>query len=94
MTAPLTDAGPEPDLAWLPVARCRVDSAYQRSILSKNSQALIGRISTNFRWAAFQAVLATPDPKEEGWFLILDGQHRVEAARRRGFPRVPAVVVA
>lgn len=92
--APITDAGPEPDLAWLPVTRCRVDSAYQRSIQSKNSQGLIARISANFRWAAFQAVLATPDPKEEGWFLILDGQHRVEAARRRGVARVPAVVVA
>lgn len=89
-----TAIGERPELAWLPVQRCGVNPAYQRTIKSERSQAMIAKIAADFRWAAFQAVLAAPDPDRDGWFLVLDGQHRIEAARRVGIDRVPAVVVA
>lgn len=83
--------GDLPELAWLPVAKLRVDARYQRSLAARRSQRLIAELTNNFRWVAFQAILAVPDG--DGWLLI-DGQHRVEAARRRGIEHVPAVVVS
>jgi hypothetical protein len=83
--------GPRPELRWLPVDRCAVDERYQRSLNSDRSMALVERIAAGFKWSCFQAVLAVKDG--ERW-LILDGQHRVEAARRRKIKEVPAVVVS
>lgn len=91
MTAP-HDPGPKPELRWLPVDRLAVDHRYQRTLESDRSQALVGRIAEGFRWSAFQAVLAAPDGAKR--WLVLDGQHRVEAARRVGIKEVPCVVVA
>lgn len=95
MTSEPPDPGPVPDLAWLPVARLRVDHTYQRTLESRRSQTLIERIAAEFRWLAFQAILATPDGQEGdlGMWLVLDGQHRAEGARRAGITHVPAVVI-
>lgn len=87
----LSDPGPLPELAWLPVDRCSVDPRYQRSLERQPSPRHIEKITENFRWARFQAVLAV---KANLFWLIIDGQHRVEAARRRGIKHVPAVVLA
>jgi hypothetical protein len=86
------------ELAWLPVDKLGVDTRYQRTLESRRSQKLIEDIAERFRWSAFQAVLATIDAAQRaagrtGW-LVIDGQHRVEAARRRGITHVPAVVVS
>lgn len=82
--------GLPPELAWLPVGKLVIDPSYQRSIESRRSQLLIARIASEFRWAAFQAILATP--AQDVW-KVLDGQHRIEACRRIGIAHVPAVVV-
>jgi hypothetical protein len=87
-----SDPGPLPELAWLPVEKLRVNLDYQRIIGTPRSQALIHQIAQDFRWLAFQSIQATPD-NEGGWYVI-DGQHRVEAARRRGITHVPATVVS
>lgn len=88
--------GQPPELAWLPVDKLRPDERYQRTLDTRAGQALIKRIAANFKWAAFQALLAAPvDPEEGGrggWWII-DGQHRVAAARLAGIAHVPAVVV-
>lgn len=86
------DPGPMPELAWLPVAKCAVDPVYQRTLESTRSQALIARIVANFSWAAFQAVLAVK--KKGGTWIIIDGQHRIEAARLCGIAHVPGIVVS
>lgn len=88
----LADAGPRPELCWLPVDRLSVDQSYQRTIDTRAGQNLIGRIAERFTWSAFQAILACPDGGG-GWFII-DGQHRVAAAKLCGIAEVPAVVVA
>lgn len=92
--APLPiDPGPRPELAWLPVAMLSVDSAYQRTIDGRVSQAAIGRIAAGFRWACFGVVMvAAADGGGDGW-VIIDGQHRVEAARRCKLSTVPCIIV-
>lgn len=87
----MSDIGQPPELAWLPIGSCRADTRYQRTLESRASQELIRRIADSFSWAAFQAVLAAPD-NDGGWWII-DGQHRVEAARLAGVDHVPAVVI-
>lgn len=84
-------AGRPPDLKYLPIAELVVDTTYQRTTTSARSRKLIDRIAAGFKWAHFQAIIATPLGK--GKFAIVDGQHRVEAAKRRGLARVPAVVI-
>src|SRR5579872_3325800 len=86
------DPGPLPELAWLPVDKCSVDPRYQRSLEQPPSPKHVEKIAQNFRWARFQAVLATP--REGGGWLVLDGQHRTAAARARGITHVPAVVLS
>lgn len=97
MTAP-SDLGKRPELAWLPVGKLKADPRYQRSLETRRGQALIERIAAGFRWSAFQAILCMKVPRAvsagQDYWLVLDGQHRVEAARRRKIERVPAVVVA
>jgi hypothetical protein len=77
-------------MGWLPVARLSVDERYQRNLESRRSQALIARLVERFNWSAFQTIIATENG--DGW-LVIDGGHRVEAARRRGETHVPAVIV-
>lgn len=85
------DRGKKPALAWLPVARLTVDPQYQRDTGSRRSQKLIETIAGNFRWSRFGVVLAVKHGK--GWHVI-EGQHRVEAARACGdIETIPAVVL-
>jgi len=86
-----TDFGAPPELAWLPVAKVRADERYQRTLESRRSQKLIDLLVAKFRWAAFGSLLATDDG-DGGWYVI-DGQHRLEAARRLGIAHVPASVL-
>ncbi len=86
----MNDFGPRPELTWLPVKMMSVDPTYQRTMESRVSQRQIVQIVETFRWACFGTVLAVPH--EDGW-RIIDGQHRVEAAKRLGIPTVPAIVV-
>lgn len=86
----MRDFGTKPRLVWIDVASLRVDVRYQRSMEGRRSQNLIDRICEKFRWAAFQAIVVTPD---DAGHLVIDGQHRVEVARRLGIARVPAIVV-
>jgi uncharacterized protein DUF6551 len=91
------DPGPRPELAWLPVERLVIDPRYQREIDSRRSRAHIAKIAANFRWARFGAILVTPRGAAEagggrGW-TVIDGQHRIAAARECGFDLVPAVVI-
>lgn len=90
------DPGSRPELLWLPVEKLAVDHRYQRTIESRRSQKLVEDIAANFRWSAFQAILATAQKNLAGGvigWLVIDGQHRVEAARKVGILEVPAVVV-
>lgn len=83
--------GRKPTLAWLPIAKLSVDAKYQRDTGSRRSRNLIEKIAADFRWSRFGVVLAVKHAS--GWHVI-DGQHRVEAARACGnIEQVPAVVL-
>lgn len=85
------DPGPQPELAWLPISGRSVDPSYQRTLESRASQKVIDRIAESFCWRFFGVVTAA-EKTETAWVLI-DGQHRVEAARRIGIEVVPALIV-
>jgi hypothetical protein len=89
----MAEIGCPPELAWLPIAKLEVDPLYQRSLDTPAGRKLVDKISAEFSWAKFQAILATPKGREERW-LIIDGQHRAAGARNRGIEHVPAVVIA
>ncbi|SLN77270.1 DUF6551 family protein [Oceanibacterium hippocampi] len=95
MTAPVAssaDPGPEPVLDWLPLDRLVVDDRYQRDASRTGSRGIINKICREFRWRAFQP--PTVAPLGDGTFAIIDGQHRVEAARKHPLiDRVPCYVV-
>ncbi len=84
------DFGPRPELTWLPIAMLSVDPSYQRGMDTKRSRAAIDAIEGRFKWSCFGTVLVTAG-NGDGW-LIIDGQHRVEAARRLGIKTVPCIV--
>lgn len=90
----MRDLGKKPELAWLPIDKLTVNEAYQRSVASDRSQKLIKKIAAEFDWALFQTIVATPIDKGKRWEII-DGQHRVEAAKRIGeIQHIPAIVVS
>lgn len=84
--------GPLPDLDWVPVSLMRVDAAYQRSLESERSVALIRRIAAGWSWAKYQPVNAARRPGD--LYAVIDGQHRLAAALLRGdIPNLPCYVM-
>jgi len=84
--------GPRPELAWVVLDLLDVDERYQRAISSERGQDVIERLARDFHWRRFQPPTLTP--REGGRYAVLDGQHRVEAAKIVGLGEVPAYVVA
>lgn len=81
--------GPQPRLDWVPIAKIRVDDAYQRQL----KKSRVAQILRDFTWAHFQPVMLAEH--EDGTFTVFDGQHRVEAARQHpNVKDVPAAIVA
>lgn len=81
--------GALPELAWIAIGDIVVDDTYQRP-LGKSNWAIIRRIAQNFDWSMFSPVLLAPAGRG---YAVIDGQHRVHAAKMRGIPRVPAMLV-
>lgn len=91
MTATETFGRP-PELKWLPLDILQVDSRYQREI-TRQGWKLIRRIVRDFRWSRFQALIVA-GPDKLGDFSVVDGQHRLEAARQvGGIEKVPCLVI-
>lgn len=85
------DPGPEPQMEWLPVEKLVIDPDYQREI-NKTGRRAIEQIAAKFEWTKFGAV--TVAPVSLGRYAIIDGQHRVTAAKLIGMAAVPCVVQA
>lgn len=58
-----------------------IDPRYQRSIENGESQALIAEIAANWHWGRAQVLTVS---RREGKLYVVDGQHRLAAARLRG----------
>ena len=76
---PSSDLGPRPTFDWIDISRLVVDETYQRRITGGGNKHING-IVRDMRWAKFQPLIVTAN--DDGRFAVIDGQHRLEAARR------------
>ncbi|WP_300534674.1 DUF6551 family protein [uncultured Mameliella sp.] len=77
------------DMSFLPIANLRIHPAYQRKI-SRAGMTRITRIIDGFTWSRFGALCVALD--EDGEFWVVDGQHRMIAARALQLTAVPCVI--
>lgn len=83
--------GSLPVLQYLSPAQLQVDATYQRSIENGQSRNLIAKIAREWNWDLCQ-VLVVSRRGDQGLFVV-DGQHRLEAARMRpDIGQLPCVV--
>lgn len=87
-----------PPLGTLPVlqyalpSQLQIDPEYQRSIDNGPSQALIRKIATYWNWALCLPLVVSR--RADGGMYVIDGQHRLEAAKlRRDIAQLPCVIV-
>lgn len=73
--------GRRPSLENRTIAELRIDPSYQRSVETGASQALIRRIAQHWDWGLFQPLVVAR--RDDGTFWVVDGQHRLAAARLR-----------
>lgn len=84
--------GRMPVPAFIPPSELQVDPAYQRSLDTRASQKLILDIAINWHWDMCQMLVVARRP--DGGLFVIDGQHRLAAARLRGdIGQLPCVVV-
>lgn len=86
MTEINSDIGTPPQLAMVNIDTITVDNNYQRDVLPNR----VRRILERFCWRDFQPV--TLADQGDGTYCVIDGQHRVHAARLH--PDVSAVPAA
>ena len=91
MTGFLAPRGAPPVLQNLAPSQLAIDQAYQRSI-DQAGRRLIGEIARAWDWSLCQPLVVARRPDMS--LYVIDGQHRLEAARTRGdIPWLPCVVV-
>lgn len=69
-----------PDMEWLPINDLIIDEQYQRNTASRRSLNNIAIIRDNFSWAKCSPL--TVANLGTGKYAVIDGQHRLEAARQ------------
>ncbi|MBD8908247.1 DUF6551 family protein [Methylorubrum zatmanii] len=74
--------GKMPSIEWVHTTELAVDQSYQRSIDNEGSRRLIASIAANFDWRLCAPLVVSR--RLDGSKIIIDGQHRWAAARRRG----------
>ena len=74
--------GQLPALQWCLIEQLQIDEGYQRGIEEGGSQSLIRRIAQGWDWRLCQVLVVAR--REEGGLFVVDGQHRLAAARMRG----------
>ena len=89
--------GRMPTLQFVLIGELQVDHTYQRSADGEESRALIRRIAQRWNWDLCQPLVVARRASSAlgGYSLfVIDGQHRLEAARLRGdIAQLPCVVV-
>lgn len=85
--------GRMPTLQFILPGELAVDPTYQRSIEAGESQTLIRRIAQFWNWDLCQPLVVSR--RDDGALYVIDGQHRLEAAKLRGdIAQLPCVIVA
>ena len=86
--------GRMPTLQFCRPAELLVDPAYQRDTLSSQSQTLIRRIAQFWNWDLCQPLVVARRVDLTERLFVIDGQHRLLAARLRGdIDQLPCVIV-
>lgn len=81
-----------PVLQYALPAQLKIDPDYQRSIENGPSQRLISKIAQGWNWALCLPLVVAR--RETGDLYVIDGQHRLEAAKLRGdIAQLPCVIV-
>lgn len=89
---PSADLGPAPRLEWIELDRLTIDPTYQRA-MGKENWAHAHRILREFCWVHFQPLCVAPG--KAGHFVVIDGQHRLQAARLHPLiDKLPCYIVA
>lgn len=84
--------GRMPVLQFMAPGELRIDASYQRSIEAGDSKTLIRKIAQHWNWDLCQPLVVARRP--DGGLFVIDGQHRLEAARmRRDIAQLPCVIV-
>jgi hypothetical protein len=99
MSRPATDRlkcnpalGTPPVLQFVAPNQLHIDPTYQRTLDTDASTTLIRRIAQFWDWALCQPLIVAR--RADGKLYVIDGQHRLAAARlRRDIPHLPAVVL-
>lgn len=82
-----------PVLQFCTPAQLQVDNSYQRPTDAQASRTLINRIARSWDWRLYQPLVVAR--RADGNLYVVDGQHRLEAARTRGdIPQLPCVVTS
>lgn len=83
--------GDRPAIDWYPLGALLIDESYQRSLETPISEQLIRRMAEKWDWRLCSP-LTVSDRADDGLFVI-DGQHRLAAAKMRSdIPELPCVV--
>ncbi|WP_230770637.1 DUF6551 family protein [Sphingomonas sp. Leaf4] len=83
--------GRRPTIEWLPIDEMHVDDSYQRSIDTRASGKLIEQIAREWDWDLFDVLKVSIRPDDRRF--VVDGQHRLAAARQRGdIDQLPCVL--
>lgn len=86
------DLGPTPRLEWLPLDQLEIDRRYQRQ-MGPGNWAHANRILREWKWLFYQPIVVAPKQGGAG-YVVIDGQHRLEAARKHpAIDRLPCYVV-
>lgn len=84
--------GTPPSVEFVAISELMVDEAYQRSIESTASRSLIVDIARHWDWRLCMPLVVSR--RETGKFVI-DGQHRLAAARMRpDIPYLPCCIAS
>lgn len=85
--------GHRPSLEWRRIPELQIDASYQRGIETDRSRSLINRIAQAWDWNLCQPLAVAK--RADGSFMVVDGQHRLAAARLRSdIYDLPCVVTA
>jgi hypothetical protein len=83
--------GTMPVLQFCTLAQLNVDETYQRSLAAPGSQSLIRRIAQFWNWDLCQPLVVAR--RDNGQLFVVDGQHRLAAAKlRTDIAQLPCVI--
>jgi hypothetical protein len=76
--------GELPEIRWVSCGDLSVDHAYQRMAEEPSSKRLIRHIADNWDWRLCAPLTVSDRAAPEAGMYVIDGQHRLAAARLRG----------